>query len=416
MQVVMHKPSHPGAPLLVVGLRAGFLMGVAALLVTGIVGGLLRAGVALPVPGDSIWPGQAVLGHAFLMICGFMGTVIGIERAVAVKLRFALGAPVASALAGLAMLAGEPSAAAWLAVVAATVFIAVNAVVVEHQRAPHTILLLAGAAAWLVGNLLQALDSQPAAVIPWWFSFLVLTIAAERLEMTRLMRRRRGAPIALYGCLVTMLLGATAFAMSPVWGGVVYGVSLTLLAGWLMVFDIARRTVVATGLSRYMAICLLLGYCWLAVAGAAWVATSAGLPFRDAALHALGLGFIFSMMLGHAPVILPALARVKVRFGWFFYVPLILLHASLVVRLCLGAHAFDMLTLGAEGNALAIALFALTMTGAALASRVRHPSARHRRMDCVGGHQQESTRLLCRPRSPAELKAIAGTDAATEQK
>ena len=57
----MHKPSHPGAPLLVVGLRAGFLMGVAALLVTGIVGGLLRAGVAVPVPGDSIWPGQAVL-------------------------------------------------------------------------------------------------------------------------------------------------------------------------------------------------------------------------------------------------------------------------------------------------------------------------------------------------------------------
>jgi hypothetical protein len=29
---------------------------------------------------------------------------------------------------------------------------------------------------------------------------------------------------------------------------------------------------------------------------------------RDAALHGLGLGFLFSMMLGHAPVILPAVA------------------------------------------------------------------------------------------------------------
>ena len=70
-----------------------FLLGVAVLLVTGVVGGLLRAGVAVPVPADSVWPGRAVLAHAFLMICGFMGTVIGIERAVAVNDRFAYAAP-----------------------------------------------------------------------------------------------------------------------------------------------------------------------------------------------------------------------------------------------------------------------------------------------------------------------------------
>jgi hypothetical protein len=309
------------------------------------------------------------------MICGFMGTVIGLERAVAVKNRFAFIAPGASALAGLVTLAGLPGVAAWLAVLAAVAFIAVNVVVVERQRATHTVLLLIGAAAWLIGNLLQALDSQPAAVIPWWFSFLVLTISAERLEMTRLLRRRRGAAAFLYGCLVTMLLGSAVFAVSPISGGVVYGISLMGLAGWLVVFDVARRTVLAPGLSRYMAICLLLGYCWLAVAGAAWVATSLGMYLRDVALHALGLGFIFSMMFGHAPVILPALTRVKLRFGWIFYIPVILLHVSLVVRLCLGAHVFDMLTLGAEGNALAIGLFVATMGGSALAWRVRHTSA-----------------------------------------
>jgi hypothetical protein len=40
-----------------------------------------------------------------------------------------------------------------------------------------------------------------------------------------------------------------------------------------------------------MAVCLLLGYAWLFVAGIAWTATSLGLPLRDAALHGLGLGF-----------------------------------------------------------------------------------------------------------------------------
>ena len=61
--------------------RLAFLSAVGVMLVTGVVGGLLRAGVAVPVPGDSAWPGRAVSAHAFLMICGFMGTVIAIERA-----------------------------------------------------------------------------------------------------------------------------------------------------------------------------------------------------------------------------------------------------------------------------------------------------------------------------------------------
>ena len=362
-------------PPWVLGMRAAFLLAVATLLVAGIVGGLLRAGVGVPVPVESAWPGQAVLGHAFLMICGFMGTAIGIERAVAVKARLAFLAPVASALAGIALLAGSHGAAAWLGVVAGFAFVGVNVVIVERQLASHTVLLLVAALAWLVGNLLHAFGTQPAAVVPWWFAFLVLTIAAERLEMTRLMRRRRGAAPALHTCLVAMLIGAAMFAWSPARGGLVYGLSLVGLAGWLMVFDIARRTVAAAGLSRYMAICLLSGYVWLGVSGAAWIAGSFGLPTRDAALHALGLGFVFSMMLGHAPVILPALARVKLLFGWFFYVPLFCLHASLAVRLGLGATASGMLGRGALANALAIALFAATMAGSAFAWRRKHSPA-----------------------------------------
>lgn len=362
-------------PASALALRTGTLLVVATLLVTGIVGGLLRAGVAVPV--DAAWAGPAVVSHAFLMICGFLGTVIGIERAVAVKDRLAFIAPAASAGAGLSMLAGRPAAAAGLGLLAALAFVAVNVAVVRRQRADHTVLLLVGAAAWLVGNLLQALAARPDAVIPWWFAFLVLTIGAERLEMTRLMRRRRGAATALYGCLGALLLGAALSLPSPRWGGLVYGLALTALAAWLIVFDIARRTIASNGLSRYMAVCLLLGYAWLAVAGLGWMATALGQPARDLALHALGLGFIFSMMLGHAPVILPALARVKLQFGAFFYLPLGLLHGSLVIRLFAGR-----LGTGALANAGAIALFALTMLGAALAWRLRHPAIpRNRHVD-----------------------------------
>lgn len=357
-----------GAPSWAAVVVRPLLLAVVALsLLAGIAGGLLRLGVALPATTHAAWLGHAALAHAALMICGFLGTVIGIERAVAVKLRAAFLAPLASGLGGLCLLLGQAQAGAWLGVAAAGAFTAVNVVVVQRQRAAHTLLLLVGALAWLIGNLLFALGLDGVAILPWWFAFLVMTIAAERLEMTRLMRRRPAAQWSLYAVLSALLLGAACSAVAPAAGGVLYGTALAALALWLGIFDIARRTVFSHGLSRYMAVCLLGGYGWLAVAGAAWAATALGLAARDLALHALGLGFIVSMMMGHAPVILPAIARVKLQFGAFFYVPLAALHLSLILRLGFGLLDPPLRAAGATFNAVAIALFAATIAGAAVA-------------------------------------------------
>ncbi len=344
---------------------------VAGSLVAGVTGGLLRAGVAWVEPVSAAVFAHAAVAHAALMMSGFLGTVIAIERAVAVRLRWAFAAPFAAGVGGALLLAGRTDAAAWLGVAAALVFVGVNAVLVARQRAAHTALLLVGAAAWLIGNLLFALRQPGAAVIPWWFAFLVLTIAAERLEMTRLMRRHAGAQPALLATLLALLAGAGACAAWPVAGGVVFGVALAALAAWLGVFDIARRTALAHGLSRYMAVCLLGGYAWLGAAGIAWAATAMGYPARDAALHALGLGFIVSMMMGHAPVILPAVARVRLQFGAWFYLPLVLLHASLLLRLGAGFANLELRAAGAALNAAVLVLFALTLVGSAIVWRVR---------------------------------------------
>lgn len=353
-------------------LRAALMAGVAASLVGGLVGGLLRAGATLPLPDGAAWAGHAVLDHAFLMVCGFLGTVIGTERAVALKAPAAFAVPAAAATSGLLALGGQAGAAAGLGALAALVFVAVNAVLLARQPAEHTRLLLIAAAAWFAGGLLHALGATATAVVPWWFAFLVLTIAAERLEMTRLMRRRRGAATALRAVLGALLVGAALSAVSARWGGALYGAALTALAVWLMRHDIARRTIASHGLSRYMAVCLLLGYAWLAIAGVAWAATAVGLPARDIALHALGLGFVVGMIFGHAPVILPALTGVKVLFGGVFYLPLALLQLSLALRLFAGGADARLLASAAAANAAALAAFALTMAGAALAWRARH--------------------------------------------
>lgn len=366
------------------------LLALAAALLAGIAGGLSRAGVGGPwVAVSGSWLGPATAHHAALMICGFLGTVIGIERAVALRHGLAFLAPAASAGAAGCLLAGEPGLARGLFVLAALVFVAVNALLVRRQPAPHTWLLGAAALAWLLANLAFAADQGGPAVLAGWFTFLVLTIAAERLEMTRLMRHRPGALASFFVIVAVLAAGAATSLRWPGAGGALFGTALAALALWLLVFDIARRTVHAGGLSRYMAVCLLGGYAWLAVGGAAWVATSLAAPdaalggaaagaLRDLALHALGLGFVISMVMGHAPVILPALARIKVQFGLYFYAPLALLHGSLLWRFggpWLGADARAQ---GATFNALAIALFALTMAGAALAWRHAHPPATRR--------------------------------------
>jgi hypothetical protein len=363
------------ASVAAIAARPLFLVLVAICLLAGIAGGLMRVGVFIPATAGAAWLGQATMAHAALMICGFLGTVIGLERAVAIKAPTAFVAPLAAGLGGLCLLLGRIGPGAWLEVLSAVVFTAVNVVVVRRQWASHTLLLLASAVAWLVGNVMFALGQDGAATLPWWFAFLVMTIAAERLEMTRLMRRRAAAPVMLVAVLALMALGAGLSAISPPAGGVVYGASLLLLALWLVTFDIARRTVLAQGLSRYMAVCLLTGYVWLAIAGVAWAGTALGLPLRDVALHALGLGFIFSMIMGHGPVILPAIARVKLQFGTFFYVPLLALHLSLAWRLGWGAFEPQQRAVGAVSNGVAIALFAATVLGAVIAWQIRHGAA-----------------------------------------
>jgi hypothetical protein len=353
---------------------AGVLLaaGVGSALLAGVAGGLARVGMVPAALVDAGWLGRAALAHAALMICAFMGTVIGIERAVAARQRFAWTAPFASAASGACILAGAHGAAGLLLSLAGVAFADVNLQLLRRQRGPHTALLLVSALAWLAGNTLFALGASAGAVLPWWFAFLVITIAAERLEMTRLMRRRPGAQPSLQAVLGVMLIGAAASGPWPVAGGLLFGGALAALAGWLVLFDIARRTVRAAGLPRYMAICLLGGYGWLAAGGVCWMAAAAGWPARDAALHAIGLGFLVSMMMGHAPVILPAIARIKLLFGPVFYLPLAALHGSLLLRLLAGGTDLRWRADGALLNAVALALFAATAIGAAFAWRRRY--------------------------------------------
>lgn len=126
------------------------------------------------------------------------------------------------------------------------------------------------------------------------------------------------------------------------------------------------------GLPRFIAVCLLGGYAWLAIAGLLGMAGGfhGGHPWRDAALHAVGLGFVFSMIFGHAPIIFPAVAGVKIPYHPVFYLPLLVLHASFATRVCGNLwDSFPLRRIGALVNALALLLFIVTMLVSILRAR-----------------------------------------------
>ena len=118
----------------------------------------------------------------------------------------------------------------------------------------------------------------------------------------------------------------------------------------------------------FIAVCLLSGYAWLAL-GSAVILGSAdwqpGSAAYDAALHALALGFVFSMVFGHAPIIFPAVLRVSVPYHPVFYAPLALLHLSLALRLLGDATGqAGLQRTGALLNALALLAFIVSTVAA----------------------------------------------------
>lgn len=353
-------------PLLVLGMLS---------LLAGVLAGLARLGWVTPQITAA-----AASGHGVLMISAFLGTVISLERAVALARGWAYLAPLVAGLSGLALVAGVPVLVPQvLAIVAAALMVGASLQVMRRVFATFTVVLVIGAGCWLVGCLVWLLEGALAAVVPWWLGFLVLTIAGERLEMTRFLPTPPGAAQLFPPIVVTILVGA-ALAFWQLAGGLaLFSIGMLALALWLLRYDLARRNVHQQGLTRFIAVCLLAGYGWLALAGALGLAGGLvpGNPWRDATLHAVCLGFVFSMILGHAPIIFPAVVRVKIPYTPFFYLPLVALHASLALRV-LGSlgDSFALRHWGGLLNGVALALFIGTVLTSVLRGRNPAPKGR----------------------------------------
>ncbi|MEO8207606.1 MAG: hypothetical protein ABI598_01130 [Chloroflexota bacterium] len=344
--------------------RLGLLALAGAALLAGLTGALVLLGLTMPI--DTIRLGAS---HGPLMTLGFLGTLIALERAAALDRPWGYLAPLASGLGAAAFILGLPApVGAFLLATGGALFVAMYVAFDRIERSMHTTVQGFGGLAWLVAAMLLVGGRPMGIVTPWLAAFLVLTIVGERLELSRLGRPSEAARRAFIGVVGVFALGVTTTLVAPEAGIRVGGVGLVLLALWLARYDIARRTVHRHGVTRFVALSLLAGYAWLAVAGAGWLAFGSTIDGSqyDLTLHALFLGFVISMVFGHAPIILPAVLRTPLPYQPRFYAHLVLLHAGLLLRI-VGGDLLGSETAWQTGGVLNVTALLLFVVSSAVA-------------------------------------------------
>jgi hypothetical protein len=313
--------------------RIVIVLAVAVALLGGLGSGLARLGWQT----DSLSQGWMLI-HGPLMICGFLGTLICLERAVALVSRSAWGfaVPLINAAGAFVLLIAPDAPAAKLLITAGSLgLLLISFYLLRLHPLRYMVVMTLGALCWLGGNLLWLAQYPLYQVVHLWAAFLILTIVGERLELSRVRQLTPAIERMLVFAIAIYLGGIVTVIFALDMGIRLSGLGALLMALWLLRYDITRRTIHRQGLTRYIAASLMLGYVWLAVGGVIgmWQGALYAGPVYAALLHAFLLGFVFSMIFGHAPIILPAVTGLRLDYHPIFYAHLALLHVTLIYRM-----------------------------------------------------------------------------------
>lgn len=257
-------------------------------------------GFLLPTIPES-WP-----PHGEIMLGGFLASLIIFERMIALPIDSLIWVPYVYASSALMLHTGNPFArgihlaalAGWLLHrwIAYRKFHRWEKPLVESVA-----FITLSSALMYPGGLL----ARPEVALQG-LAFPIAVIAAERLEMSFLIKKL-GSRLVL-----SALIGWCLLWNLSTWRGIpnlpVMGVITLLLFASIAFYDTALRVSQkqTDGLHKFLKTALMLSYGWLSLGAIAMTASSkiSSAIFKDVQFHLIGLGFIFTMILGHAPLIL----------------------------------------------------------------------------------------------------------------
>lgn len=298
-------------------------------LISGLTAGLRRLGVL----GEH---GVSAMAHGPFMVFGFIGGAIVLERAVAMRQWWSMTACLAGAIGVITTLLGLPSLVPGIAWVAAGIILCVIYAVGYRRQASFAVVTqAAGALAFTIAALLWALTGDFARAVPLAMLFAGATIIGERLELARItIADTIAEPLLCYLTLAAVGAGIMSIVL-PGPGRIGLGVILMVLACTAARVDIARRLIHGNGLPRFSATCMMVAYVWLLFAGLGLILSPVLVQnLYDAWVHAFFLGFVMSMIVAHAPIILSGVLGHGRRLPYhpIMYVPLGIIGLSLLLR------------------------------------------------------------------------------------
>ncbi len=235
--------------------------------------------------------------HAALMICAFFGTVISLERAVALGGLWPYLGPALAGGGGVSLLLGGPLLGA--EPVRARVRRAAWRQPRRHPQADGAIHRDArgGRACWLAGNLVWSARHDARRCALCGSTFLVLTIAGERLELTRFLSARPAAAPSSSRSAALILTGAAgrpdrrrlpAYGSSPP--------ACSPSPPGCSTSTSPATTPASRGSPASSRSACSAGYVWLGPVRSPALAAdfSPGHPLHDTTMHAIALGFVFA--------------------------------------------------------------------------------------------------------------------------
>lgn len=307
-------------------LRLALIMSAAACMLIGLNAGLTR--LAVPAPVDSLELGAK---HGPIMVFGFMGSLIALERAQALRNSLAYLAPALMSLGALTLATGVSPRLGHILLIDGT--LAFTAVVFFlWRRAPVTLVavqVLAAVLATLAAAFL--LSHEVSITIGLLTAFLVITITSERAELAQLSMGASATRVPVVIAMGTTLGGLGSLIDSDA-GARLLGLTLLLTCGWLLRDDVSRRFIRLDGQRRFLGAALLAGTLWLAVAGCVWLVRGTGGTAYDTGVHAIFLGFGMSMIMAHAPIIFPTVLSRPLPYRSAMWAPLGMLHVGMIAR------------------------------------------------------------------------------------
>lgn len=306
---------------------------------------------------------QSYLHHGGIMVGGFLSTLIAIEKIIPLKKKWLLVIPALSSSTVILFYLGHVDIAIPMLIASSAGLAVVYGIYLRQSVDVPMVLMLISALCLLTGNIVLLSKNLYPLAFPWWMGFLLFTIVSERLDLTKFLPVNKNQKRLLLYCLGFFVLGIlTPFHGS---GSYISGAALVMTGTWLLRFDVIRINLRKTGLTKFTGVALLSGYCFLMFSGVLMISLPSSVAFGyDAVVHTFFLGFVFTMIFAHGPVILPGVLGLMVKpYHVFLYIPLILLIASVLIRVMadLNLIPLSMQLVSGYLTAIAILLYFITL-------------------------------------------------------